>query len=68
MKPKLIDKKLLLNKKTIADLNENALKEIYGGVTAIETCTSIQETCLTICETKCASNCFSCEYTFCKTC
>jgi len=31
MKPKVFNKKLNLNKKTIADLNGNEMKEVHGG-------------------------------------
>ena len=68
MKPKFSDKKLKLSKKTIADLNNSELNKIYGGVTLVDTCDSECHTCLTICETKCATNCFSCGYTYCRTC
>jgi natural product precursor len=31
MKPKVFNKKIKLNKKTIAHLNGNEMKEVYGG-------------------------------------
>ncbi len=42
MKTKKFSKKLSLNKKTIADLNSNEMKEVHGGQLAIftETCRS----------------------------
>ena len=60
MKPKFIDKKLRLSKKTIADLNNSELNKVYGGVTETET------RVWTVCRTKCASNCASCGYSYCK--
>jgi hypothetical protein len=32
MKPKKFSKKLLLNKKTVADLGKKEMKEVYGGI------------------------------------
>ena len=32
MKAKKIDKKLVLNKKTIANLDEKEMKEVYAGI------------------------------------
>jgi natural product precursor len=37
MKPKKFDKKLFLNKKTIADLQDDAMQAVKGGSTACPT-------------------------------
>jgi hypothetical protein len=46
---KVLDKKLVLNKGTVANLNATELKEIYGGVS------------LTVCRTECATRCIACH-------
>jgi natural product precursor len=38
MKPKNFSKKLILNKKTIADLNNKKMKDVLGGGTMPWTC------------------------------
>jgi hypothetical protein len=38
MKTKTLKKKLVLNKKTVVDLNSGKLKEIKGGVSYITSC------------------------------
>jgi len=47
MKTKKLDKKLVLNKKTIADLFDNEMKNVYGGASL--------DTCWTDCRTLCAT-------------
>jgi hypothetical protein len=44
---KVFWKKLVLNKKTVADLNNSDLAKIYGGVRTIH-------------RTDCVTNCFAC--------
>ncbi len=39
MKPKNFSKKLILNKKTIADLNNKEMKDVVGGVKTRIDCT-----------------------------
>ena len=47
MKQKKIDTKLVLNKRTVFNLNHDEMKDVYGGA----------ETGLTVCRTRCVSNC-----------
>ena len=47
MKTKKLEKKLVLNKKTIADLINSEMKKVYGGVSV--------DTCWTDCRTRCAT-------------
>ncbi len=49
MKTKKIVNSLVLNKKTVADLNNRELKHIYGGASV--------DTCFTDCRTRCATDC-----------
>jgi hypothetical protein len=70
MKSKKFEKKLMLNKKTIADLNSDKMGNVHGGVVNSQTgscclvhtdcpnCTQTQGGCATCytCET-----CFTCE-------
>ena len=54
MKTKKFVRKLKLNKKTIADLNSNEMKNVYGGVTT---------TVITICITPhIGSGCYICSH------
>lgn len=46
---KILDKKLVLNKGTVANLNAAESREIYGGVS------------LTACRTECATRCIACH-------
>jgi hypothetical protein len=46
MKPKVLKKRLVLNKKTIADLSEKAMGKAYGGYNTVPYCTN---TCPTYC-------------------
>jgi hypothetical protein len=55
MKTKKFSKKLVLNKKTVANLNGNEMNLIYGG--APETYQK------TVCFTDCETNCYMCDYT-----
>ena len=66
MKPKVFSKKLSLNKKTIAHLNGNDMKEAHGGIgksaeysNCID-CTVTCGTCFTDCGT-CNTKCGSCD-------
>jgi hypothetical protein len=53
MKPKIIEKKLVLKKRTIIDLNDKELDKAMGGITG-DPCQTIQKTvCWTECETDC---------------
>lgn len=61
MKRKELEKKLVLHKKTIVNLNTNELKGVHGGA-------SVETFCLTDCRTKCASNCVTCEPTTSRIC
>ena len=49
MKTKSFGKKLLLNKKTVANLEQKEMRGIYGG-----------ETDRTVCDTNCVSECPLC--------
>jgi hypothetical protein len=53
MKSKKFDKKLVLGKKTIVDLNNGEMDEIQGGGPSGQTCPNCQVTtwsrCLTVC-------------------
>jgi hypothetical protein len=52
MKTKKFSMKLTLNKKTIVNLNDNAMKEAHGGIS--ETCR-----CPTYGVTSCGTDCYS---------
>ena len=58
MKSKKLHKKLALNKKIIAHLNDGNLKHVYGGITIpLPTTGPILPGCrVTVCETVCNSN------------
>lgn len=51
MKPKKINKKLVLKKNTISNLDNNGMNSVYGGV---ETFVK------TVCFTECVTDCFQC--------
>jgi hypothetical protein len=51
MKPKGFNKKLFLNKKTIADLESKAIGKIYGGKHLSHTTVCVQD-CVTECVQK----------------
>jgi hypothetical protein len=57
MKSKIYRNKLILNKKTIAHLGNNEIEVVYGG----------RDTLTTICNTRCASECTTCQET-CRLC
>jgi natural product precursor len=59
MKNKNFNKKLVLNKKTIVDLDNTEMNNLRGGV---ETETP------TICRTRCVSNCDTCPTVGLRTC
>ena len=61
MKPKDFRKKLILNKNTIADLNNKQMKEIMGGETGPNT------TCLTW-KSLFVTQCYSDYPDYCKLC
>jgi len=61
MKRNEISKKLVLNKKTVSDLNINELKQVVGGY-------SVETYCNTDCRTNCASNCVTCQPTTTRLC
>lgn len=52
MKTKRFAKKLTLNKKTVANLNNSQLGKIYGGLSGMATCT-----CPSRIDTKCPEKC-----------
>jgi hypothetical protein len=45
MKPKNFSKKLFLNKKTIADLSNKKMKDVFGGVQTKIDCTYGRNSC-----------------------
>jgi hypothetical protein len=55
MKQKKFNKKLILNKKTIANLNNGEMKDVNGGKDDISN--SLCITCFT-CDTDCGATCF----------
>jgi bacteriocin-like protein len=57
MKTKTFNKKLSLNKKTVANLNDKEMQGIYGGETVEKT----------VCITRCVSDCL-CTMTRCSIC
>ena len=65
MKTKKINKKLSLNKETVADLAINEMKEVYGkrgsNIPGISTCNQVHCICrtdeATICEWTCQYTC-----------
>jgi hypothetical protein len=69
MKPKKIEKKLFLNKKTIAHLNNGQLGKAKGGgdTTSCDTCETCQTNCSCTCET-CVWTVTGCYCTGHKTC
>jgi bacteriocin-like protein len=58
MKTKTFSKKLSLNKKTVANLNDKEMQGIYGGET-LE---------LTVCITRCGVSDCACTFTRCSDC
>lgn len=52
MKTKKIDKKLALNKKTVANLGTETMRDVRGGFLTYE---------MTICRSNCVSNCPICQ-------
>ena len=58
MKSKAFSKKLSLNKKTVANLNNKEMQGIYGGETVEPT----------ICKTRCVTDCVMCTMTRCSDC
>lgn len=68
MKPKKISKKLELNKKTIANLNQENLGSARGGYTPTilwPECKRSDYTCQTYMCNTCQTNCLSCWITDC---
>lgn len=71
MKSKKIDRKLFLNKTTVANLNNGEMSDIHAGVDAKET---LENSCCLICggTTTCPSESFNCpvsnEFTRVYTC
>ena len=66
MKTKRFDKKLVLNKKTIAHLVNGEMKAVEGGVLITYTCPDTCRTCPTDCKTCGAMTgypiCYACGY------
>jgi len=58
MKTKTFSKKLSLNKKTVADLNNKDMQSVHGGATAEKT----------VCITRCVTDCALCTMTRCSVC
>ena len=58
MKSKVFSKKLSLNKKTVANLNNKEMQDIYGGETVEPT----------VCKTRCITDCVACTMTRCSVC
>jgi hypothetical protein len=77
MKSKKFEKKLALNKKTIADLNGDMMGRVHGGIENTQTasccmgptdCPNCTQTCNTYCGT-CAPTCApTCDATCVNTC
>jgi hypothetical protein len=62
MKTKKMSKKLVLTKKTVADLNSQEMTRVFGGA-------SVLPTCLTDCDrSRCNSDCGGTCGTMCTTC
>jgi natural product precursor len=57
MKTKTFSKKLSLNKKTVADLNNREMQGVHGGATE-----------KSVCITRCVTNCDLCTMTRCSFC
>jgi hypothetical protein len=62
MKTKKFDKKLVLNKKTIAHLNKGEMNAVEGGYVncitgGLDTCVPLTATCTSICETTSCNIC-----------
>ena len=67
MKTKKFNKKLSLNKKTIADLNEEEMKKAIGGVSGVDT--TCLETMLITCGVQsCGTICFTLPNKACISC
>ncbi len=63
MKRKKIDKKLTLNKKTIALLTDNEMNTVVGGATFLQSCESFNfDNCFSFYDTVCGM--YICEITF----
>jgi len=56
MKAKKFSKRLILNKKTIANLNSNEMKAVQIGIATGILCPPTENTCIITCATDC-SNC-----------
>ena len=66
MKTKKLSKKLVLNKKTVASLNNAEIKDIKGGETGLYTCQATCNTACPTCNTECSCvTCFPCSYIVC---
>jgi hypothetical protein len=76
MKTKKLNKKMVLNKRTVSDLQEQQMGAVYGGIKTDYTCGGY--TCGTLCdtvlscgytclETGCQTQCNSCPPTYCDT-
>jgi hypothetical protein len=51
MKKRNVNKKLVVSKETIANLNSGELKVIYGGIITFQN---------TLCRTRCVTDCTAC--------
>ncbi len=69
MKTKTFDKKLVLNKNTIADLDTGEMNDVFGGGTRITVSKCGEETCLPVfCPTAHPLGCPSAPWTNCTNC
>lgn len=66
MKPRKLNKKLSLNKKTVVDLSGSKMNNVKGGTNTAHTmCWG--NTCYLVCETHYKETCVTCDPT-CQTC
>lgn len=65
MKTKKFDKKLLLNKKTIADLDSSEMIDLRGGITGSR---CVADTCWIVCDLTDEIYCPSAPWTNCTNC
>ncbi len=68
MKTRKMTRKLVLNKKTVADLNSRAMNQLYGGIKTGITCGLLCDTENYSCyETQCETCYHTCPPTWCDT-
>jgi hypothetical protein len=65
MKPKALKKRLVLNKKTIADLGNKKMVDVHGGFETNTRCEGTSCGLVRICPWTCIDTCISCTPAIC---